>query len=42
LTYYQDLSNREVADIMGLSTRAVESLLVRARNAMKIQLEISL
>ncbi len=41
LTYYQDLSNREVADIMGLSTRAVESLLVRARNAMKIRLEIA-
>lgn len=41
LTYYQDLSNREVANIMGLSTRAVESLLVRARSAMKIQLEIT-
>lgn len=41
LTYYQDLSNKEVADIMGLGTRAVESLLVRARSAMKIQLEIA-
>lgn len=41
LTYYQDLSNREVADIMGLSTRAVESLLVRARSAMKVRLEIT-
>ena len=41
LTYYQDLSNREVANIMGLSTRAVESLLVRARSAMKIRLEIT-
>jgi len=41
LTYYQDLSNREVADIMGLGTRAVESLLVRARSAMKRILEMS-
>lgn len=41
LTYYQDLSNREVAGIMGLSTRAVESLLVRARSAMKVRLEIT-
>ena len=41
LTYYQDLSNREVADILGLSTRAVESLLVRARSAMKVRLEIT-
>jgi len=39
LTYYQDLSNREVADIMGLGTRAVESLLVRARSALKKILE---
>lgn len=39
LTYYQDLSNREVADIMGLGTRAVESLLVRARSALKKLLE---
>ncbi|MCH1493248.1 MAG: sigma-70 family RNA polymerase sigma factor [Luminiphilus sp.] len=41
LTYYQDLSNREVADIMGLGTRAVESLLVRARSAMKRILEMT-
>ena len=30
LTYYQNLSNREVAEIMNSSVRAVESLLVRA------------
>lgn len=35
LTYYQQLSNREVAEIMGLSARAVESLLVRSRSALK-------
>jgi len=35
LTYYQQLSNREVAEIMGLSVRAVESLLVRGRSALK-------
>ncbi len=40
LTYYQELSNREVAQIMGLGTRAVESLLVRARGALKKILEI--
>ena len=39
LTYYQELSNREVAEIMGLSTRAVESLLVRARASLKEKLE---
>ncbi len=31
LTYLQGFSNRETAEIMGLSTRAVESLLARAR-----------
>ncbi len=39
LTYYQNLSNREVAEIMNSSVRAVESLLVRARGNLKIQLE---
>ena len=39
LTYYQNLSNREVAEIMNLSVRAVESLLVRARRNLKKQLE---
>ena len=35
LTYYQGLSNREAAEVMGLSTRALESLLVRARTQLK-------
>jgi len=39
LTYYQNLSNKEVAEIMNLSVRAVESLLVRARGNLKKQLE---
>lgn len=39
LTYYQALTNREVADIMGVSVRALESLLVRARTALKQALE---
>ena len=39
LTYYQNLSNRQVAEIMNSSVRAVESLLVRARGNLKKQLE---
>ena len=39
LTYYQNLSNREVAEIMNSSVGAVESLLVRARGKLKKQLE---
>jgi RNA polymerase sigma-70 factor (ECF subfamily) len=39
LTYYQNLSNREVAEILNSSVRAVESLLVRARGNLKKQLE---
>lgn len=39
LTYYQELSNKEVADIMGLGVRAVESLLVRARASLRQLLE---
>jgi RNA polymerase sigma-70 factor (ECF subfamily) len=41
LTYYQCLSNREVAEIMGVSLRALESLLVRARQQVKVTLEES-
>ena len=41
LTYYQDLSNREVAEIMDVSIRALESLLVRARQQIKTTLEAS-
>ena len=39
LTYYQELTNREVAGIMGISIRALESLLVRSRAALKQSLE---
>lgn len=39
LTYYQELSNAEVAQVMQMGVRAVESLLVRARAALKKQLE---
>lgn len=39
LTYYQNLSNREVATVINASTRAVESLLCRARSNLKKQLE---
>lgn len=39
LTYYQNLSNREVARVMSSSIRAVESLLCRARGNLKKQLE---
>lgn len=39
LTYYQDFSNQEVADIMGMGVRAVESLLVRARKTLRQHLE---
>ena len=42
LTYYQNLSNREVAQVMNISIRAVESLLVRARGNLKKQLETQL
>lgn len=35
LTYYQGLTNREVAEIMGVSVRALESLLVRARQRLR-------
>lgn len=42
LTYYQDLPNKEVADIMDLGVRALESLLVRARATLKKYLEVNL
>ena len=41
LTYYQDLSNKEVAEIMDLGVRALESLLVRARATLKKQVEVN-
>ncbi|EED34708.1 RNA polymerase sigma-70 factor [Luminiphilus syltensis NOR5-1B] len=41
LTYYQSLTNREAAEVMGLSVRALESLLVRARRSLKRHLEVA-
>ena len=42
LTYYQSLPNRDVAQIMSISVRALESLLVRARRELKTILEESI
>ena len=42
LTYYQSLPNRDVAQIMDISVRALESLLVRARRELKTILEESI
>ena len=41
LTYYQALPNRDAAQIMGISIRALESLLIRARRELKTILEES-
>ena len=41
LTYYQSLANRDVAQIMDISVRALESLLVRARRELKTIFEES-
>ena len=38
LCFYEGLSNREAADIMGVSVKALESLLVRAKAALKEEL----
>lgn len=39
LTYFEELSNKEAAAIMGKSTHAIQTLVYRARNALKKQLE---
>lgn len=39
LSYYEELSNAETAEILGLGVKAVESLLVRARRKMRKLLE---
>ncbi|MGE5539366.1 MAG: RNA polymerase sigma factor [Gemmatimonas sp.] len=39
LTYYEELSNAAVAEIMGVSVSALESLLVRARKALRVLLD---
>ncbi|RMD88634.1 MAG: DUF134 domain-containing protein, partial [Alphaproteobacteria bacterium] len=36
--YYEDLTNREAADILGVSVKALESLLVRARRQLRTTL----
>lgn len=38
LTYYQDYSNRDAADLMGIQVDALESLLARGRRALKERL----
>ncbi|MEP6790550.1 MAG: RNA polymerase sigma factor [Ramlibacter sp.] len=38
LQYYQELSNGEVSALMGISIEALESLLARARRALRAQL----
>ncbi|MCJ0764486.1 RNA polymerase sigma factor [Variovorax terrae] len=38
LQYYQELSNAEAAGLMGISVEALESLLSRARRALRAQL----
>ena len=39
LTYFEEMSSREAADIMGKSVRSIESLLYRARKSLRSQLE---
>jgi len=39
LTYYEELANAEVAEVLGVSVEAVESLLARARRKLKEVLE---
>ncbi|MFT7433649.1 MAG: RNA polymerase sigma-70 factor (ECF subfamily) [Alphaproteobacteria bacterium] len=39
LTYYEDYTNAEAAEYMNLNIKAVESLLVRARNKLKGKLK---
>lgn len=39
LSFYDELSNQETADALGVSVKAVESLLVRGRRALKEELK---
>lgn len=39
LTYFEELSNKETAEVMKKSVHAVETLVYRARNALKNELE---
>ena len=38
LCFFEDCSNKQAAEVMGLSVKAVESLLVRARKTLKLEL----
>lgn len=39
LCFYEDFSNREAADMLGISVKALESLLVRARKTLRLLLQ---
>lgn len=39
LVYYQEMSNKEAADTMGVSVKAIEALLVRSRKMLKKNLK---
>ena len=39
LTYFEDMSNKDAAQVMGRSVRSVESLLYRAKKSLRSQLE---
>lgn len=39
LTYFEEMSSREAAQVMGRSIRSIESLLYRARKSLRSQLE---
>jgi RNA polymerase sigma-70 factor (ECF subfamily) len=41
LIHYQSLSNRQAAEVIGISVRALESLLVRARQSLKAALDLN-
>ena len=41
LCFYEGLSNREAADIMGIRLKALQSLIMRAKATLKAQLNIS-
>ena len=39
LTYYEELSNGEAAEVMGMNVKAFESLLLRGRRALRVRIE---
>ena len=41
LSYYQGLSNQEAATVLGVSVSSLEALLVRARRALRVRLDVS-